>query len=357
MNSKIQVGVVGCGDISDVYISNLQRFDFLEISACAAQHLESAQKKAASHGIPRALSVEALLADEQIHVVLNLTPPAAHFEIARAALQSGKSVYNEKPLAMRRAQGELLLKLATQRELRLGCAPDTFLGAGLQTCRRLIDAGAIGKPLGAAAFMLNHGMEDWHPNPGFFYQAGGGPLFDVGPYYLTALIHLLGPLRCVTGSAKISFAERVSRGGPRDGERFPVETPTHISALLEFQNGVSATLSTSFDVWATELPHMEIYGSEGTLGVPDPNTFGGPVRLWQKSQPGWQEVALPDGSTQNQRGLGLVDLLQAEREGRPHRANAEMALHVLDSLHAVLESAREGRRVVLSTTCTSPDPL
>jgi predicted dehydrogenase len=352
----LRVGVVGCGTISKIYLDNCRRFDALQAVACADIDLERAQAKAAEYGI-EALPVAALLADPAIELVLNLTIPQAHGEIGLAALEAGKSVYNEKPLALGREEGRRMLDLARERELLVGCAPDTFLGGGLQTCRQLIDEGAIGTPVAATAFMLGHGPEGWHPNPDFFYQPGAGPLFDMGPYYLTALISLLGPVRRVTGSARISFPERTIGSEPLRGQKIAVNTPTHVAGVLDFVSGPVATLVTSFDVWAADVPRIEIYGSEGTLGVPDPNTFRGPVRLRRAGEKEWSEVPLSHGYTDNSRGLGVADLAEALRAGRPHRASGELAYHVLDLMHAFHDASREGRHIEPASTCERPAPL
>jgi predicted dehydrogenase len=286
-----------------------------------------------------------------------LTVPGAHAAIAMKALLAGKSVYNEKPLAIERSEGQALLALAEQSGLRIGCAPDTFLGAGLQTCRRLIDEGAIGRPVAASAFMLGHGPEGWHPDPEFFYKHGAGPLFDMGPYYLTTLIALLGPINRVTSSAQISFPQRIIGSEPKRGQVIEVETPTHISGVLDFAGGAVATLVTSFDVWASTLPRIEIYGSEGTLSCPDPNIFGGPVRLWRTETRQWEDVPLVAGRSEQSRGLGVADMAAAMRAGRPHRASGEMAFHVLDTMHALIEASRTGRHVAVASACVRPDPL
>ena len=229
--------------------------------------------------VPQACSVDELLSDPRIQIVVNLTPPAVHAGVAMAVLLAGKSVYNEKPLALTCEDAHKMIEMATSGGLRIGCAPDTILGAGLQTCRKLIDDGAIGLPIAATAFMLCHGHESWHPDPEFYYQVGGGPMFDMGPYYLTALVSLLGPVSRVSGSDRASFSERVIGSSPKKGQKIKVEVPTHVTGLLDFANGAMGTIITSFDVWSHTLPHLEIYGSEGTLSLPDPNTFGGPVRL------------------------------------------------------------------------------
>lgn len=355
--SKTCIGVVGCGNISSTYLSVLPTFDGLEVAACADVDLARAIARAKEYGVPRAGTVKQLLGDPCIDIVLNLTPPKIHAEIALAALEAGKSVYNEKPLALRRQEGVRLLKEARQRHLRVGCAPDTFLGAGLQTCRRLVDAGAIGQPVAATAFLLSRGPEGWHPDPEFFYQPGGGPLFDMGPYYLTALINLLGPVRRVTGSTRISFAERLIGSVPRRGQVIQVETPTYLNAVLDFVAGPVATLITSFDVWSHNLPQIEVYGSEGTLSVPDPNVFGGPVRLWRAETRAWEEVPLSHGRTNNSRGIGVAEMAQAMQSGRPHRASGEMAYHVLDIMQAIQDASREERHVHILSSCQRPAPL
>lgn len=353
---SLKVGVIGCGNISSTYLAVMPTFPVLQVVACADLDEGRARAQAAKFGIPRACSVAELLADPNIDLVVNLTVPGAHYEVALAALEAGKSVYNEKPLALRREEAAHLLELARARGLRVGCAPDTFLGAGLQTCRHLLDTGAIGRPLAAVGFMLSRGPEGWHPDPEFFYKVGGGPLFDMAPYYLTAFIHLLGPVQRVSGAARIGFPTRTVGSGPRRGQTIVVETPTHVVATLEFAGGAVATLITSFDVWAHHLPNLEVYGSDGSLQCPDPNTFGGPVRVWRPDTETWQEKPLLPGPTQNSRGLGVADLAEAILNNRPHRANGEMAYHVLDIMHAILEAAASGSTVTLTTTCSQPAP-
>jgi predicted dehydrogenase len=277
--------------------------------------------------------------------------------VGLAALQSGKSVYNEKPLAITREDAQAMLQEAERRNLRVGCAPDTFMGGGLQTCREVIDSGMIGEPVAATAFMLGHGPESWHPDPEFFYEVGAGPMFDIGPYYLTALIAMLGPVRRVTGSTRISFAERTIGSGPKQGNKIKVTTPTHIAGVLDFASGPVATVVTSFDVWTAEVPRLEIYGSEGTLSLPDPNTFDGPVRVKLAGDKEWQIVPIERGYTVNSRGIGVADMVEAIGEGRPHRASGELAYHVLDIMHAVHEASDQGRHVELQSTCERPEPL
>ena len=356
---RVRVGVIGCGHISDHYFRGCGLFDILEMRACADMDMSRAQKLAETHGV-RALTVEQLLADPEIEVVVNLTPPAAHAEVALAVIAAGKHVHNEKPLAQTRAQGRRILEAADAAGLRVGCAPDTFLGGGLQTCRKLLDEGWIGRPVAASGFFLSHGPDTYHPSPDFFYKPGGGPLFDMAPYYLTALIHLLGPVKRVTGSASASFAQRFAThpGLPPDkfGYAIDVEVPTHVSAVLDFADGSIATLITSFDVWSQNLPRIEIYGSEGTLSVPDPNHFGGPVRIKRAGAKDWSETPLTHHS-EVLRGIGVADLAHSLRSGRAQRASGALAWHVLDLMHAILDSSDSGQHVAIQSSAERPAPL
>ena len=354
---SLKLGVIGCGNISEIYLQNLCSFGDVEVDAVSDMDLERARARAQQFQISRALPVEILLADPEIEAILNLTIPRAHFEVAMAALQAGKSVYNEKPLAIGLEEARKILECAAEKSLRVGCAPDTFLGAALQTCRLLIDTGAIGTPVGATAFMISHGHEDWHPDPGFYYQAGGGPMFDMGPYYLTALVALVGPIRRVTGSAQISFPERTVTSSPKFGSTIRVEVPTNIATVVDFANRAVGTMLMTFDVWRAGLPRMEIYGSEGSLRVPDPNNFGGAVELWRHDAREWRTMPLINDLTANLRGLGVADMARAMREGRSHRANGELAYHVLEVMHAAHDASREERHVKLASTCERPSPL
>ncbi len=353
----LRVGIIGCGTISGIYLKNGQRFEAYDVVACADLLLERARARAEEYRVPKACSVAELLADPEIDLVLNLTVPSVHAEISLAALEAGKSVYTEKPLAIRREDGRRLLAVAHERGLHVGCAPDTFLGGGLQTCRKLVDDGWIGEPVGATAFMMGRGPERWHPDPDFFYQPGAGPMFDMGPYYLTALMHLLGPVRRITASARVSFPERTILSEPRAGASITVRTPTHVAGVMDFAGGPVGTLITSFDVWASQVPRIEVYGAEGTLSVPDPNTFGGPVRICRAGSDEWSELPLTHGYSENSRGLGLADMAAAIRSGRPHRASGELAYHVLDCMQAFLDASDENRHVELASTCQRPAPL
>lgn len=355
MDTKTKVAIVGCGNISDIYLQNCTAFG-LDLIACTDQDLTRAEAKSQKFGVP-ARPLADVLADPAVEIAINLTPPGAHAVVSSAALNAGKHVYSEKPLATTRAAGKQLMELAARKGLRIGCAPDTFLGGGLQTCRKLIDEGVIGEPVAAVAFVVGRGMEMWHPNPDFFYQPGAGPMFDVGPYYLTALVNMLGPVRRVTGSTRISFPERLITSQPLAGTRIKVNTPTHLAGVLDFVNGPIATIIASFDVWAHNLPRIEIYGSEGSLSVPDPNTFGGPVRLKLAKDKDWREVPLTHGYTDNSRGLGVMDLAAALREDRVHRANGELAFHVLDLMQSFEEASGSNQHIEIYSRCDRPEPL
>jgi predicted dehydrogenase len=350
---KTRVGVIGCGNISGIYLEAGTRFSNLEIVACADIDLERAKAQAEKHDIPRAVSPDELLAMDDVELVVNLTIPAVHAEVAQAALLAGKHVYNEKPLAIELEDARGLLELAKSKNLRVGCAPDTFLGAGLQTCRKLLDDGAIGTPVAATAWMHSRGPDLWHPNPAFFYQPGAGPMFDMGPYYITALVALLGPVARVSGAARVSFPERTAKSG----EKIPVNTPTHVASALEFQDGPIATLVTSFDIHPREHAHLEIHGSEGTLICNDPNHFGGVIRVQGAGQKEALEVELTHGYAENSRGLGVSEMVYAMRANRDHRASGALAYHALEVMHASLESAREGRRVEVSSRPVRPNAL
>ena len=354
---RAKVGIVGCGNISGIYFQAGKTFQILDVVACADLDMDRAKAKAEEHGV-RAMTVEQLLGDPEIEIVINLTVPRAHFSICREALQRGKHVHTEKPLSLTREEGRELLQLADTKGLRVGAAPDTFLGAGLQTCRALIDAGAIGEPLGATAFMLGHGPEGWHPDPEFFYKTGGGPMFDMGPYYLTALTALLGPIRRLTGSARISFAEREIGSGAKKGDKITVDIPTHIAGVVDFSSGVIGTLATSFDVWAANVPRIEIYGTEGSLDVPDPNTFGGPVRLWShKNGAEWRDVPVTRPYADNSRGIGVADIAYAIRSGRPQRASGALGYHVLEAMHGFHDASQQDGHYKMTSTVERPAAL
>jgi predicted dehydrogenase len=345
MLQTVRVGVVGCGAISGAYFVGARIFPWLQFVACADLDRTAALRKATEFGVPRILSVDGLLADPEVDIVLNLTVPRAHASVALAALQAGKHTYSEKPLGVGREEGRRVLEEAGRGNLRVGCAPDTFLGSGVQTARKLIDDGAIGRPVAFTAFYMGRGHETWHPSPEFYYELGGGPMFDMGPYYLTALFNLLGPPRRITGAATIAIPQRPITSQPKFGKSIRVETPDHVCGAIEFQNGASGVVIQSF---ATHHPQYDenqpitIYGTDGTLRVPDPNTFDGPVHLRRGDDPEWREVP-PAFHRGYGRSVGLADMALALRTGRPHRCSGELAYAVLDAMQGFLDSAASGR--------------
>ncbi len=355
---KTKVGIVGCGNISKIYFENLCKvFSDVEVVACADLVEERAREKAAAYPGVRAVSLDEMLRDPAIEIIVNLTTPRGHMPVSLQAVEAGKSVYCEKPITLTREEAAKLLATARAKGVRVGNAPDTFMGAGIQTCRKLIDDGWIGEPVAAVAFMTCHGHESWHPDPEFYYQAGGGPMFDMGPYYLTALVNLIGPIARVSGSARISFPERVITSANKFGARIKVEVPTHVAGTLEFVNGAVGTIITSFDVWGANLPRIEIYGSEGSLSVPDPNGFGGEVKVRRAGAKEFSAVPLTHAYAENARGIGVADMAAAQRAGRPHRAGGELAAHVLDAMHAFHESSDRGVHIALKTSCERPAPM
>jgi predicted dehydrogenase len=353
--NKVKVGVVGCGNISGIYFENLTKtFVNTEVYACADLIEERAREAAAKYSIPHVLTTEELLNNKEVQIVLNLTVPKIHFEVCKQALLAGKHVYVEKPLSLSLEQGNELVKLAKEKNLMIGCAPDTFLGGGLQTCRKLIQDGFIGTPVAATAFMTCHGHESWHPDPEFYYEAGGGPMFDMGPYYLTALVSLLGQAKTVCGMTKVSFPQRTITSAKKFGKVVDVEVPTHVAGTIEFKSGAIATMITSFDIWSSTLPRIEIYGSLGTLIVPDPNTFGGPVLLRPAQGSEFKEIPLTHIYAENSRGIGVADMANCIQTGEKPRANGELANHVLEIMHAFHTSSDTKKYVELQTTCDQP---
>ncbi len=356
-SARTGIGIIGCGVISQAYAAKLAAIPDVEIVACADLVPERARELAAKFGISQAIEPEKLLVCPDVEVVLNLTIPAAHAEISAAALESGKSVYAEKPLALGLEDGMRLLATAERAGLRVGCAPDTFLGAGIQTCRKLIDDGAIGEPVAANAFFLSPGPESWHPRPQMFYQHGAGPLFDLGPYYLTALVAMFGPARRITSSARITHARRKITSQPLAGTMMDVEVPTHVASVIDFRSGPVATLVTSFDVQAARARNIEVYGTEGTLAVPDPNTFGGPVQIRRRGDKDWTDVPLTHANASQSRGIGLVEMVRALRSGSKHRASGELACHVLELMEKSVIASETGRHRALETRCERPASL
>jgi predicted dehydrogenase len=344
-----RIAIVGCGVIAPAYATTFNELGWVELVACADAVPDKAQQLAEQFGIPRASTLDAVLAADDVDTIVNLTPPTFHHEVTDAALHAGKAVFSEKPLGIDFTEGTGLHTTAHARGLRLGCAPDTFLGPGLQTARAAIDAGLIGEPVAANAFMLGRGPEWWHPNPEIFYTRGAGPLFDMGPYYLTTLVQLLGPAVAITATGRITRAKRTILSEARKGEAIDVEVPTHVSSAVEFGNGAIATLVTSFDVIAARPRHIEIYGLEGTLAVPDPNTFGGPVQIKGPLDREWRDLPLRVTGLPDRRGIGAADMIWATRTGRAHRCSGDLALHVLELMSSALASSADGVRVPIAT--------
>jgi len=352
----LNVGMVGVGVISGQYFDQLARLPNLRLAAVADLDAGRAAAAAAEQGV-EALSVDRLLADPAIDAVLNLTIPAAHAEIGMRALAAGKHLYGEKPLALTTAEARPMLDAAAAAGLRIGCAPDTVLGTGIQTARAVLDAGRIGDPIGASVHWSNSGHETWHPAPAFYFQPGGGPLYDMGPYYLTSLVTLFGPVVRVSGAVARSNRERTIATGPNAGAAVPVEVDTHVTALLEHTGGVISTVTVSFEVWATRSPLFEVYGTAGTIAVPDPNLFSGQVSVATAADPEFAEVPVAAGYPDAGRGIGLADLARALETGRPHRASGELAFHVLDVMESIIRAGREHTVIELTSTVERSEPV
>jgi predicted dehydrogenase len=353
---KMRIGIIGCGNISQIYLTNGKTFNDIELVACADINMAAAQAKATEHNI-KAMTVDELIKSPEIDMVINLTIPKAHAEINLKVLNAGKHVHCEKPLAISLEDGKKIVDLAKKKGLKVGCAPDTFLGAGLQTCRKIIDDGWIGKPFGGSAVMMGRGPEAWHPNPFFFYEKGGGPMFDIGPYYMTALVHLLGSVKSVCAYTKVTFPERVAGCKEHFGKKIKVEIPTHYSGSLEFHNGAIVNVMISFDVFKHGHSPIEIYGSEGSLMVPDPNSFGGPVKIFRAGSENWSESVLTHRYAKNSRIIGAADIACAVKSGRPHRASGDLAYHVLEIMHSFELSSKARKHIDLKSKCAQPAPL
>ncbi|MFE4367852.1 Gfo/Idh/MocA family protein [Streptomyces sp. NPDC056835] len=357
MGEPLRIGMVGAGKISGAYLDTLERLE--DVTLTAVTDLDQDRAATAAARVPGAAvvgSVAKLVARPDVDAVLNLTIPAVHAEVALTALAAGKHVYGEKPLAATRAEADRTLASAEAAGLRVGCAPDTVLGTGVQTARKAVDDGLIGTPVAATAFMTTAGHERWHPDPEFYYRRGGGPLLDMGPYYLSALVHLLGPVITVTGAGSRPRTEREIGSGPRAGERFAVEVDTHVTGVLRHANGALTTLVMSFDIQAARLPRIEVHGTGASLSVPDPNGFDGTVEL-HRGTGEWEALPVTAGYVGAGRGTGLADLATSLAAGRPHRASAELARHVLDIMLTLLDSAREGRALPVESCCVRPEPV
>jgi len=354
---KMKIGIVGCGNICGIYIKNLQTVfsDKAEVAAITARTMTRVRETAAEYGIPKALTVDELMTDPEIDLVLNLTIPAAHYEINKKALLAGKHVYSEKPIAIGLEEGEELLAIAEVKELTICCAPDTVMGGALQTCRHLIESGAVGRPLSAEVTLHKHGPESEHPSPAFLYQYGAGPVFDYGPYYLTALVLLMGPVEEVCTMTGKGFETRICTvPGPNEGLEFPVEVPTHVTGAVRLKSGALATVTFSFDTWTPREDRFIIYGTEGTLYLGNPDQFGDAVRILK---PGASKPELVENTLQyneNDRGLGVYDMIRAIKEGREPVASGKIALHVLEVMHALVRSNEENQFVKIRTDCKQP---
>ena len=365
--ANLGIGIIGCGNISTSYLRLAPLFKGLEVRAVADINMDAARARAAEFGTT-ALSVEDLLVAKDVDIIINLTVPDAHFGVSKRSLEAGKHAYSEKPLVLTLEQGVTLRDLARAKGLSVGCAPDTFLGGAHQQARALLDEGRVGDIIAGAAAVQNHGMEAWHPNPDFFFLPGAGPMLDLGPYYVANLINLLGPVRRVGALTSIPEKERTISNGPRLGEKVPVKTPTNIHALLEFVSGATIQLSTSWDVWHHKRNHFELYGTEGTLYVPDPNFFGGTVEVGGKDgsltkiEP-WDHPFGKNNQHHNGRDLanyrtaGLADMAVAHMEGREHRCSLERTLHGVEVMTACIQSGDTGKFVTMTTTCTRPAAL
>lgn len=355
--TALGVGIIGCGNIAPVYFEAGQRFETLSIVACADMDRARAEAAAETHGVARVLAPDELVTDPQVGLVLILTPPASHGFLLSAAVAAGKHAYTEKPLGLEVAKAKTVLETAASAGVAIGCAPDTVLGAGIQTARKLIDDGWIGRPVSATAFMQCPGHESWHPNPDFYYAPGGGPLFDMGPYYLSALVTLLGPVGTAGAMAGKAVETRIIASEPRRGQSVPVSVPTHVAGVLQFTGGAIANLAMSFDVVGHTLPHLEIHGTEGSLCLPDPNTFGGPVRVMRRGAEGFTEVPLTHAYATQSRGLGVAEMVDAIRQGRPPRASGALGLHVLAAMEALHQSAATQTFVPVLPACDRPAPM
>ncbi|KOS01346.1 Gfo/Idh/MocA family protein [Paenibacillus polymyxa] len=355
---RMKAGIIGCGTISSVYLENLQKSPLIEVVAVADLLDERAKESADEFNIENVYKVDELLRQPEIELVFNLTVPGSHALTDVAILEAGKHVYSEKPLAVSLEDGKRVLDLAKAKNLRVGCAPDTFLGSAIQTARHAIQTGMIGQPVAATAFLMSRGPEWWHENPEFFYAAGGGPMFDMGPYYLASLIQVLGPIRRISGSVGIQIPERHIHFGPKSGTPLRVQTPTHLAGTMDFHNGAIATLITSFDIQgASDLPRIEIYGTEGTLNLPDPNFFNGDVKIRRPGEENAELLKPLFECGKNERGTGAGEMVRAIRSEKNHRANAELAYHVLEAMHAFQRSSLEGNHITMESTFKPDEDL
>lgn len=361
---RLGIGFIGTGNISSAYLraiaghEAMAGFPMLDIKGLADMRPEAAEVRAAEFGL-RARSIDALLADPEVQLIVNLTIPRAHVEVGLKCLAAGKHVYSEKPLGIGFAEGKALLDAANRAGLRIGSAPDTFLGGAHQQARAVVDSGALGQVVGGTAFFQCPGHESWHPDPAFYYDIGGGPVLDMGPYYITDLVNLLGPVARVSAMSSRLRSQRPITSEPKRGQVMDVRVDTHVTGALGFANGAVVQVGLSFDVPAHKHVPLELYGTEASLIVPDPNFFGGEVELRQRGRDAaWTPVPVTqpyaDG---NYRSLGVADMALGILEGRPHRASGELALHVLEVMEAFATASAEGRTIAIHTPVTRPDPL
>lgn len=356
---KVVVGIVGNGNISPIYLKNLTTVFNSIVSVKGVCDLipERSEKASKNWNIPVIYnSMFDMFNDEDIEIVLNLTTPKQHHGVAIEALKHNKNTHSEKPMSVCLADAKELFDTGKEKDLLVGVAPDTFMGAGIQTCRKLLDDGYIGQPIGAAAYMTGHGHETWHPDPEFYYEQGGGPMLDMGPYYVTALVNLLGPVKRLTGTSHRMFQTRTITSEPKYGKVIPVEVDTHVNGIMEFENGAVGSIIMSFDTWKSEHPNIEIFGTEGTMQVPDPNGFGGPVRV-QRKDGEFFEMPLTHQYKDNCRGVAVADMAMALRNGRKHRANSDLGYHVLDIMLGFGKSSMSGEHYTLQSTCERPEPM
>ncbi|WP_261133932.1 Gfo/Idh/MocA family protein [Bacillus sp. Marseille-Q3570] len=353
----LKVGIIGCGNISGIYLENSRRFPQFDITACADFDHTKAKAAAEKYSLQHVYTVEEILHSPEIDIILNLTVPHAHAEVSLKAIEQKKHVYTEKPLAVTFEDGKKIVEAAKQNGVVVGSAPDTFLGGSIQLAGKLIEEGAIGKPVGATSFMMSRGPESWHPNPDFFYKEGGGPMFDMGPYYITALVSLLGPVNRIAGSTRISFPERVIGNPERAGEKILVQIPTHVTGILDFNAGATTTITTSFDVSAARTPFIEIYGENGTISLPDPNNFNQPVLLKKHGDGDWEEMHCTGDVLDNLRGIGLADMASSIESGVTPRANSYLALHVLEIMQGIHHSSDRSSHYLMESTCEKPPLL
>ena len=351
----VGIGIIGAGVISGTYLENLTAFPDVQVHAIGDLFPEAAKARAEEHGVPHHGGIDAVLTNPDVEIVVNLTIPAAHVEVSLAAISAGKHVWSEKPVALDREGGQRLIGAADAAGVRLGCAPDTFLGAGLQASLKALSRGDIGTPLTALTLMQSPGPESWHPNPAFLFQTGAGPLFDIGPYYLTTLVQAFGPVASVAAIASRSREQRVIGSGPRAGESFDVTVPTHVSAIAQFQSGQSSQSIFSFDSPLTRHGFVEITGTDATLALPDPNNFDGDVKIRRRGSEDWE--VLTSTKALSTRGTGVLEMARSLRAGRPHRVQGALAHHVVDVMVSIAESAQSGTFVPVSSTVEAATPL